>query len=215
MAMLEKDKQLPHSSKLLPLHPIIGEEGLLRVGGRITHASLFFHRRHPIILPGSHTFTKLLVRSEHRRLLHAGPTLVTASLSRRFYIIKGRRMIRAVIHACVRCRRVASRPKPQILGQLPADRLHPGPVFDRIGMDYAGPFLVKSGPVRKPIISKAYVAVFVCFATKVVHLEVVSDLHCNYCSLSGHAATLHCTKRKTIHYLERPWHQLCGSRQRD
>ena len=166
LTSLEKENRLPRSSKLLPLHPVVDKEGLLRVGGRMKHAGLFFHRRHPIILPGSHTFTKLLVRSEHQRLLHAGPTLVTASLSRRFYIVKGRRMIRAVIHACVRCRRVASRPKLQILGQLPADRLRPGPVFDRTGVDYAGPFLVKSGPVRKPIIRKAYTAVFVCFQPK-------------------------------------------------
>ena len=67
---MKKENPLPRSSKLLPLHPIIDEEGLLRVGGRMKHAGLFFHRRHPIVLPGSHTFTKLLVRSEHQRLLH-------------------------------------------------------------------------------------------------------------------------------------------------
>ena len=37
---------------------------------------------------------------------------------------------------------------------------------------------MKSGPVRIPIIQKAYmyIDVFVCFATKVVHLEAMSDL---------------------------------------
>ena len=176
ISALEKGNPLPRSSKILSLHPILDQHGLLRVGGRMKHAGLFFHRQHPIILPGRHSFTKLLVRSEHLRLLHAGPTLVTASLSRRFYIVKGRRMIRSIIHACVKCRRVALRPKPQILGQLPADCLHPGPVFGRTGVDYAGPFMVKTGHVRKPIVRKAYVAVFVCFSTKAVHLEVVSDL---------------------------------------
>ena len=38
------------------------------------------------------------------------------------------------------------------------------------------PFFVKSGPIRKPMITKAYVTVFVCFATKAVHLEVASVL---------------------------------------
>ena len=85
-------------------------------------------------------------------------------------------MIRAVIRDCIICKRVASKPKPQVMGQLPADRLHPGLAFDRAGVDYAGPFFVKSGPVRKPTVTKAFVAVFVCFATKAVHLEVVSDL---------------------------------------
>ena len=84
-------------------------------------------------------------------------------------------MIRSIVHGCVRCRQVASRPKPQILGQLPADRLHPSPVFDRIGVDYAGPFWVKLGFVHKSVVRKVYVAVFVCFATKAIHLEVVLD----------------------------------------
>ena len=41
---------------------------------------------------------------------------------------------------------------------------------------YAGPILVKYGHVRKPVIVKAYVCVFVSLAVKAVHLEQVSDL---------------------------------------
>ena len=85
---MKEKNHLPHSSKLLPLHPIVDEEGQLHVRGRMKHAVLLSHRHYPIVLPKSHTFTKLLVRSEHQRLLHGGPTLVRASLSRRFYIIK-------------------------------------------------------------------------------------------------------------------------------
>ena len=49
-------------------------------------------------------------------------------------------------------------------------------VFGKVGVDYAGPFLLKLGKVRKPIVVKAYVCVFVCITTKAVHLELVSDL---------------------------------------
>ena len=69
------------------------------------------------------------------------------------------------------CRRVASWPHPQLLGQLPGNRLDAGPVFDKIGIDYAGPFLIKSDPVRRPTITKAYICVFVSFTAKAVHLE--------------------------------------------
>jgi len=43
-------------------------------------------------------------------------------------------------------------------------------------VDYAGPFLVKYGYVRKPTLVKAYICLFVCLTVKAVHLELVSDL---------------------------------------
>ena len=108
--------------------------------------------------------------------MHAGSAVVSASLSRRFYILNGRRIIRTLVRSCVRGRKVTTRPSPQLFGQLPADRLNPGRAFDCVGVDYAGPLLIKSGPIRKPVLKKAYVAVFVCFATKAAHLELVSEL---------------------------------------
>ena len=63
-----------------------------------------------------------------------------------------------------------------MLGQLPIERLTPGPVFDKVGVDYAGPFLIKYGHVRKPILVKSYVCVFVSLTVKAVHLKLVGDL---------------------------------------
>ena len=63
-----------------------------------------------------------------------------------------------------------------MLGQLLADRLVPGSVFQYVGVDYAGPLLIKYGSVRKPILVKFYVSVFVSLSVKAVHLELVSDL---------------------------------------
>ena len=139
-------------------------------------AGLKFSERHPILLPGNHTVVKLLITSEHLRLLHAGPTLVAGSLSRNYCILGRRRVIRTVLRSCVKCRRVHSRPTPQVRGQLPSDRLNPGTTFHHVGIDYAGPIWMKSGRIRKPTISKTYVAVFVCLLVKAVHLEAVMEL---------------------------------------
>ena len=89
IATLSKGNPLSHSSKLLPLHPILDEQGLLRVDGRVRHSEPWFGTCHPILLPGNHSLTTLLLRTEHLRLRHVGPTLVTASLSlsRCFYIV--------------------------------------------------------------------------------------------------------------------------------
>ena len=149
---LRKGRQLESSTHLLSLHPVLDIHGLLRVGGRCEHSSLPYSHRHPVILPGSHAVTKLIIQTEHLRLLHAGPTLVASMLSHSFHILGARKVIRSITHACVVCRRAAAKPKPQMLGKLPTDRLKPGSVFERVGVDYAGPVLLKSGLVCKPVL---------------------------------------------------------------
>ena len=78
LSLLQDGKELPRKSKLLSLRPFVDAQGLLRVGGRASLSKLSYSRRHPIILPSDHVLTKLIVHSEHLRLLHAGPTLTSA-----------------------------------------------------------------------------------------------------------------------------------------
>ena len=65
-----------------------------------------------------------------------------------------------------------------MLGQLPLGQVSPGLVFEQTGVDYAGPVFIKLGAVRKPLVTKVYISVFVSFAVKAVHLElhVVNEL---------------------------------------
>ncbi|XP_078051741.1 uncharacterized protein LOC144477882, partial [Augochlora pura] len=69
---LSKDKGAVKKTKLIALNPFIDTDGLLRVGGRLVHASIPYNHKHPIILPAEHNFTRILIDHEHRRLLHAG-----------------------------------------------------------------------------------------------------------------------------------------------
>ena len=172
---IRSGKEIP-KSKLSPFRPILDSHGLLRVGGRQDLSEQSFAKRHPLVLSAKNPLTRKIIEAEHLRLLHAGPTLVAASLARRFHIIGGRTAIRSITRSCIICRRVAAKPRPPLLGQLPTDRLDPGHVFDRVGVDYAGPIMVKSGSVRRPTLTKSYVCVFVSFTVKAVHLEPVSDL---------------------------------------
>ena len=74
---LKQECLLKKSSPLLPLHPFLDSNKLLRVGGRQQNSKLSYSKQHPLILHGKHHVTKLIIRSEH----HAGPTLLTTSLS--------------------------------------------------------------------------------------------------------------------------------------
>ena len=64
---LKAGKGLSRGSNLLVLHPLVDFDGVLRVGGRECN---------PVILHGKQVLTRLIIRFEHLRLLHAGPTLV-------------------------------------------------------------------------------------------------------------------------------------------
>ena len=174
---LEKGKILPRKSKILSLHPIWDKtRSLIRVGGRLSNSSLSFSQQHPVILNGGHSITKLIISSEHLRLMHAGPTLLLSSLNQRFHIVRARRAVRSITRQCITCKRHSIHPQDQLLGQLPSERVSFSSPFERSGVDYAGPFQVKYGHVRKPTVIKAYLCLFVCLAVKAVHLEVVSDL---------------------------------------
>ena len=124
---------------------------MLQVGGREAYSKHLYDERHPLIIHAKHPISTLLIRSEHMRLLHAGPTLLATSLGHHYHLVKRRSLIRSITRACVVCRR-RSRPHPQKMGQLPAERVTPGSVFNKIGVDYAGPIYTKIGSVRKPTI---------------------------------------------------------------
>ena len=167
---------IDRSSCLISLNPFLDSSQLLRVGGRQELSRKPYDRIHPIILHGKHPLVRLIVRAEHILLMHGGPTLIIANLSRRFHIIGGRKIVRSIIRQCIQCKKVSAIPLTQKMGNLPIERITPDRPFANVGVDYAGPFHVKYGYVRKPTIVKAYACVFVSLSIKAVHIELVTDL---------------------------------------
>ncbi len=170
------DKPIKANSRLISLNPFIDKDYLLRVGGRLSNSSLSFDQKHPIILPNNDILTGLLVSNLHVSLCHCGPSLLISSVGSRIHIIGVRRLVRDICRRCVTCRRSTAKAQKQQMGQLPKARVIPSPPFTITGSDFAGPFSLKKGHTRKPVIIKAYLCIFVCFSTKATHLECVSDL---------------------------------------
>ncbi len=63
----------------------------------------------------------------------------------------------------------------QQMGDLPSERINQAMPFETVGVDYCGPFFVHYSS-RGRVPTKAYLAIFICFATKAVHLELASNL---------------------------------------
>lgn len=61
------------------------------------------------------------------------------------------------------------------MGQLPPERVILSRPFLNTGVDYAGPYLIKTWRGKNARTYKAYIALFVCFSTSAIHLELVTD----------------------------------------
>ncbi|XP_033231617.1 uncharacterized protein LOC117182625 [Belonocnema kinseyi] len=145
--LLSQKSPVNSKSSLRNLNPFL-ESGLLNFGGRLTHADLPESQIHPIILPKNHPITKLLIREEREKLMHAG--------------------INATLYSV--------RETECIMGNLPQNRVSFSRPFVNVGVDYCGPFFIKERRHRNVTKVKTYVADFVCQATKAVNLELACYL---------------------------------------
>ncbi|GFY02311.1 integrase catalytic domain-containing protein [Trichonephila clavipes] len=60
------------------------------------------------------------------------------------------------------------------MGNLPYERVNMAPPFSITGLDLGGPYFVTYKHQRKGVLNKIYVCV--CFVTRAIHLEILSDL---------------------------------------
>ncbi|XP_037943125.1 uncharacterized protein LOC119675975 [Teleopsis dalmanni] len=145
----------PIKGQLANLCPFLEQFGnllLLRVGGRLMNADVSFEVKHPLLLPKADTFVVSLATHIHRSNFHAGPRALTTLIQQEFWVINCKSLATQVVQRVTEC--------------LP---------FHVTGVDFAGPiptYLKIRG--KRPY--KSYIAVFVCFGSKAVHLEAVTEL---------------------------------------
>lgn len=171
-----EDASLMRRHRLTKLSPFVDEHGLMRVGGRLKNANVPYEERHPAILPSASVITELIVRDAHERAFHAGPQATMGRLHQRYWVLCERRRVRYILHKCVTCARARPHARQQMMGNLPAARVQPARAFLHTAVDYAGPLWSRTARGRGNKSHKSWVAVFICFTTKAVHLELVSEL---------------------------------------
>jgi hypothetical protein len=76
---------------------------------------------------------------------------------------------------CTKCFKTKPLSYDQLMGEVPESRIIPARSFTCTAIDYMSPFLIKNDHLRTTMTLKSYVTIFVCFATKAVHLELVCD----------------------------------------
>lgn len=186
---------------------IIDQNGIVRVKSRIPNANSNIPKfRDPIYLPHTHHITKLIIMYIHTISKHCSPLHVLAALRSHYWLIKGRSIVKQVIkNMCTVCRRFTAKPfKLPNMKILPNERIatHVAP-FSNIGLDYAGPFNIKSTTGQ---LEKIWVVLVTCLSVRAVHCEYVKDLKAQtflnflrrFISRRGHVQFIYCDNQSTF-----------------
>ena len=168
------------TSPLVSLYPFLDLDGVIKVGGRLAQSDFLTEaQKYQVVIPRKGPLGPLLVRQVHIMLLHGTVQGCLATLRQKYWLLGAKGMIKKYVRDCVSCFRFMCRSTPPMMGDLPRERITPCDPFDYTGLDFGGPFYVKAAD--KSGHTKAYIALFVCFATKGVHIELVGSLSAAAC----------------------------------
>ncbi|KAL4008001.1 hypothetical protein ACER0C_001853 [Sarotherodon galilaeus] len=193
----DKEEVKPSHSKLHQLSPFLDQHNILRVGGRLTKASIHPNIKHPAILPKKHHVSHLLIKHFHEKTHHQGRGMTVNEIrSNGIWVIGCSTEVSSFIYKCVKCRKYRKGNQEQRMGDLPPERLEATPPFTYSGMDCFGPFCVKEG--RKDL--KRYGLLFTCMCSRAIHIEVLDDLSADcflnalrcFIAIRGNVGQLHC-----------------------
>lgn len=185
VAALKQNKEkgtklsIESSSKLANLPPMIDDQDVLRVDGRLDAADcLTFDAKYPVILPREHRLTELVINWYHDKYRHANDETILNEIRQKFFVSKLRASLRKTKSRCMWCRVHKSIPVPPKMGPLPKVRLTPFVrAFTFVGIDYFGPYLVKVGRS----VAKRWGVVFTCLTIRAIHIEVACSLSADSC----------------------------------
>ena len=174
---LQRGVAVKSSSRLLSLDPILNDEGIVCVGGRLKHAPYgVIKGKNQIILPKNHHVSDIIIEDFHRKSGQLGQEYVLSLIREKYWIIRARVRIKRVINNCFVCKRQSRVPMYQKMSNLPEDRISSNkPPFTAVGIDYFGPFIVKRGRA----LVKRYGVIFTCLVIRAVHIEIAHCLDTN------------------------------------
>ena len=175
---LAAGKDISKDSPLRKLNPCVGEDGLLRIGGRLNHATLSTREKFPLVIPGRSHIATLLVRHYHEKVKHQGRVFTEGSVrTAGFWIVGAKKCINSILHKCVVCNKLRGRTTEQKMADLPSDRLNTEPPFTYVGLDVFGPWAVTTRRTRGgQANSKRWAVLFTCMSTRAVHIELIEAM---------------------------------------
>jgi len=146
---------------------------------RLTQSDLPEDTKRPIILPKNCEIVDKFVQYLHEIEGHSGPEHILSVVRQKFRLIQGRRQIRRILHKCLKRGCVKPTPLTQQMAPLPPERTNDQAAFRHTAVDLFGPLFAKHwcqfDKCPHPPQTKVYGALFTCFHSRAVHLELIRD----------------------------------------
>ena len=163
---------LRNTLKLVP-----DDKDILRSACKLMNADIRQSAKTPIVLCRRHRLTDLFVWEAHRLNKHMSVKQTLADIRNTYWIPRGRSHIRGILHKCATCKRVNGKPYPYpTISNLPSFRTRNDVAFSSIGVDYAGPLMVKNIFGGEGKTYKCWIALYTCASTRGIILDVVPSL---------------------------------------
>ncbi|KAL9955946.1 hypothetical protein ACROYT_G037352 [Oculina patagonica] len=126
---LKNDKSYQDQTSKLKLED---QGGVLKCRGRLENSDLDMEAQQPIILAKDHRLTKLLIEECHRKVHHGGVRATLGELRSRFWVPKGRQVVKKVLRECVTCKKEQCKPfEAPPTAALPGFRVRESPPFSK------------------------------------------------------------------------------------
>ncbi|KAL3087919.1 hypothetical protein niasHT_029843 [Heterodera trifolii] len=176
----EAQKSYPPSNETILNLNLFQKDGIWRAKGRMQNSGMDQFAIHPIYLNKNCPIVDLFIMDIHRERKHTGMENMVASLRSKFWIPSVRSKVNSVLRInpntrCWICARFHAKAYeyPEA-PPLPSYRVSGNSIWETIGLDYFGPMTVKSSDGQGK--HKVWGAIFVCALTRMIHLELVTDM---------------------------------------
>ena len=122
--------------------------------------------------------TQLTIKKCHDKVMHSSVQDTLTELHQKYYVYKGRQVVKKLINKCVLCRKLEAKPFATLpAADLPQFCLSDDFAFTNCGVDFCGPMFIKDIFSKDSAMHKIWVELFTCAFSRTVHFDIVPSLH--------------------------------------
>ena len=127
---------------------LVEKDGNLRCTGRLGNSDLDIDGREKLLLPKQHKLNHLIIEACHQKVHHCGVRSTLAELRSRFWVPKGRQIVKKILSHFVTCKKLLGKPyREPATAALPEFRVTRAPPFSRVGKILQHRFML-----RRPLV---------------------------------------------------------------